>query len=156
MKTFCIDSHSVEETEQIASSLSPLLRLGDIIVLTGDLACGKTHFVKFLSHALGTKEIVTSPTFNIANFYKIAKGYLLHIDAYRLTNVSEFRSLGLLEFMPQSITIIEWGEIIATDFKDYLIISFEFTQDDEHCRKLTFSSVGERWADMARLKSKLT
>ena len=84
-----------ERTRAIAAALAPLLQPGDAMLLKGPLASGKTAFVQELVAALGSTAEVTSPTFTIAQFYQIPSGTFLHIDAYRLSSVAEFRDLAL-------------------------------------------------------------
>jgi tRNA threonylcarbamoyladenosine biosynthesis protein TsaE len=129
----------------MAAALAPYLRAGDAILLKGPLASGKTAFVQELVAALGSKAEVTSPTFTLAQFYPIADETFLHIDAYRLSSVAEFRDLGLEDFVPESITAIEWGDIIEEDFTNALTIVFEFVPNQDNWRKLTFSAAAERW-----------
>lgn len=136
---------SREETAHVAKALAPFLRAGDAMLLKGPLASGKTAFVQELVAALGSKAEVTSPTFTLAQFYPIADGTFLHIDAYRLSSVAEFRDLALEDFVPESITAIEWGDIIEEDFPNALTITFEFVPEKDNWRRLTFSATAERW-----------
>jgi tRNA threonylcarbamoyladenosine biosynthesis protein TsaE len=145
-----------EETARVAATLAPLLRSGDAMLLKGALASGKTAFVQELVAALGSKADVTSPTFTIAQFYPMAAGTFLHIDAYRLSSVAEFRDLGLEDYVSESITAIEWGEIVEEDFSNALSIAFEFVPGQDNWRKLTLSANGERWQPvLENLRSQL-
>ena len=128
-----------------AIALAPLLRGGDAILLKGALASGKTAFVQELVAALGSKAEVTSPTFTLAQFYTTSAGTFLHIDAYRLSSVAEFRDLGLEDYVPESITAVEWGDIVEQDFSNAVTITFEFVPGEDNARKLTFSAAAERW-----------
>ena len=148
---FSLIAHSREETRAVAVALAPLLRLGDAMMLKGPLASGKTAFVQELVAALGSKAEVTSPTFTIAQFYTLPSGTFLHIDAYRLSSVAEFRDLALEDFVGESITAVEWGEIVEQDFPNALSINFEFVPNEDNSRKLTFSASSENWK--ARLES---
>ena len=134
-----------EETRAVAAALAPLLRPGDSLLLKGPLASGKTAFVQELVAALGSKAEVTSPTFTIAQFYPIPSGTFLHIDAYRLSSVAEFRDLALEDFVAESIAAVEWGDIVEEDFTNALTINFEFVPNHDNWRKLTFSATAERW-----------
>jgi tRNA threonylcarbamoyladenosine biosynthesis protein TsaE len=134
-----------EETAHVAGALAPLLRPGDSILLKGELAGGKTAFVQELVAALGSKAEVTSPTFTLAQFYPIPAGTFLHIDAYRLSSVAEFRDLALEDYIAESITALEWGDIVEQDFPNALTIMFEFVESQDNWRKLTFSATAERW-----------
>ena len=145
MNTFTVTCKSREETARVAGALAALLRAGDSILLKGALASGKTAFVKELVAALGSKAEVTSPTFTIAQFYPMLAGTFLHIDAYRLSSVAEFRDLALEVYIADSITAVEWGDIVEHDFPDALTIDFEFVEDEDNWRKLTFSAMAERW-----------
>jgi tRNA threonylcarbamoyladenosine biosynthesis protein TsaE len=142
---FSVICKSREETARVAGALAPLLRAGDSILLKGALASGKTAFVQELVAALGSEADVTSPTFTIAQFYPMLAGTFLHIDAYRLSSVAEFRDLALEVYIAESITAVEWGDIVEHDFPDALTIEFEFVEDQDNWRKLTFSAAFERW-----------
>jgi len=135
-----------EETRAVAAALAPLLRPGDSLLLKGPLASGKTAFVQELVAALGSKAEVTSPTFTIAQFYPIPSGTFLHIDAYRLSSVAEFRDLALEDFVAESIAAVEWGDIVEQEFPNALSINFEFVENEDNSRRLTFSATAERWA----------
>ena len=137
-----IISRTKNDTDHVANLLAPMLGSGDAILLKGDLASGKTTFVQALVLALGSDAEVTSPTFMLAHFYPIENGVFLHLDAYRLSGVAEFRNLGLEEYIVDSITTIEWGNIVEGLVPDSLSIAFEFVDDGETFRKLTFSSLG--------------
>jgi tRNA threonylcarbamoyladenosine biosynthesis protein TsaE len=155
MSDFYISVNSIEHTCAIAAAIAPSLRLGDVLILTGGLAAGKTSFVKGLAKALGSDNAVTSPTYAIAQFYDISLGKLLHIDAYRLSGLPEFIDLGLEDYLAESITVVEWGNLISESFTDYLTI--EFTRTDETHRQLAFSQVGERWRlEVASLEDRLS
>lgn len=136
---------SRSDTARVAVALAPFLRAGDAMLLEGPLASGKTAFVQELVAALGSAAEVTSPTFTLAQFYPLPSGTFLHIDAYRLSSVAEFRDLALEDFVPESITAVEWGEIVEEDFTNALTITFEFVPDHDNWRKLTFAATAERW-----------
>jgi tRNA threonylcarbamoyladenosine biosynthesis protein TsaE len=155
MDSFCIVSHGLNETEKIAINIARLFKKGDLVILSGDLACGKTYFVKFFAKSLGSSDLVTSPTYSIANFYNTENEQLLHIDVYRLSDLKEFHNLGLDEFMCESITVVEWGEMIACDYKDHLMITFKFIPFHDDWRKISFSGNGLSWDNLRLLKKKL-
>jgi len=141
----------------VAGAIAPLLRAGDAIMLKGPLASGKTAFVQEVVAALGSKAEVTSPTFTLAQFYNTRSGNFLHIDAYRLSSIAEFRDLALEDFVPESITAVEWGDIVEQDFPNALAIVFEFVPNEDNWRKLTFSSTAERWQPvLVNLKTELS
>lgn len=145
MNEFSVICKGRDETARVAAALAPLLRTGDAMMLKGALASGKTAFVQELVKALGSKSDVTSPTFTIAQFYPTPVGTFLHIDAYRLSSVAEFRDLALEDYVSESITAIEWGDVVEEDFSNALSIVFEFVPGQDNWRKLTFSATAERW-----------
>jgi tRNA threonylcarbamoyladenosine biosynthesis protein TsaE len=142
---FSVTVGSPEQTAHVAAALSRHLTPGDVVLLTGDLAAGKTTFVKGVVAALGSPDLVTSPTFTLAQFYSTGRGQVLHIDAYRLSGVPEFRDLGLDEYIDESIVLIEWGEKLLAEFSGYLTIDFAVDPDR---RVISLSSVGPRWTSV--------
>jgi tRNA threonylcarbamoyladenosine biosynthesis protein TsaE len=145
MNEFSVTCRSREETVAVAAALASFLRLGDALMLKGPLASGKTAFVQGLVAALGSDAEVTSPTFTLAQFYPIPSGTFLHIDAYRLSSVAEFRDLALEDFVSESITAVEWGDIVEQDFPNALTINLEFVENHDNARRLSFSAEAERW-----------
>jgi tRNA threonylcarbamoyladenosine biosynthesis protein TsaE len=154
MSGFSVICRGREETARVAAALAPFLHAGDAMMLKGALAGGKTAFVQELVAALGSEAKVTSPTFTVAHFYETPKGTFLHIDAYRLSSVAEFRDLGLGDYVPESITAVEWGDIVEEDFPRALSIVFEFVPGQDNWRKLTFSATAERWQPVLESLSK--
>jgi tRNA threonylcarbamoyladenosine biosynthesis protein TsaE len=149
MKSFSVLSDGPERTGVIAGALAPSLRAGDVVLLTGGLATGKTTFVRAVTAALGSPDQVTSPTFSIAHAYSAAAAPVLHIDAYRLSGVHEFRDLGLDEYIDESITLVEWGDIVAEDFPCHLLVSLACEGAGADDRLITLSSDCDEW--LARL-----
>ena len=54
----------------------------------------------------------------------------------------EIRAIGLRQ---ASITAVEWGDIVEQDFPSALSINFEFIENEDNSRKLTFSAAAEKW-----------
>ena len=129
----------------LAQSLAPHLRAGDIVMLDGTLAAGKTFFTRALARALGTDDPVTSPTYTIANIYDLPRGKLIHIDAYRLENAREFHNLGLEDDMERAITVIEWGARLEDAFPEALSIHIDLATG-ETARNYTLTASDARWA----------
>lgn len=78
-----------------------------IVLLRGDLASGKTTFVKNYVASLGLDDLVTSPTFSIQSIYS---DEIFHYDIYNKT-IEEFIALGLLEeFEKDGIHFVEWAD----------------------------------------------
>lgn len=146
--TFSVTSGAPDATERLARALAPALRPGDVVLLDGDLAAGKTLFVAAAARALGVTDDVTSPTFAIAQFYAGAPAPVLHMDAYRLDDMKAFRDLALDDYFPEAFTFIEWGERVRAAFPVHLGIRFDVRAET---RQLTFSLHGARWSGAAAM-----
>ena len=104
---------SAEETISLGKSLSEFIEPGDMITLEGDLAAGKTTFVKGILLGLNFKHMVTSPTFTLINEYE-ADQRVIHMDCYRESDLQRWIDLGIQDyFYSNDIKIIEWPEIIS-------------------------------------------
>lgn len=104
---------SAEETIELGKSLSKYIESGDIITLEGNLAAGKTTFVKGILSGLNFENEVTSPTFTLINEYE-AIHRVIHMDCYRENNLQRWINLGIQDyFYSDDIKIIEWPEIIS-------------------------------------------
>ena len=138
---------SVGAMRDLGARLATRLQPGDIVVLRGNLGAGKTAFTQGIGRQLGIND-VTSPTFVISRTHK-AKIPLIHVDAYRLLgNTSqnfEIDDLDLQTVRESAITVVEWGEEVATRLNDdYLLVNIEFG-DEEYERIVEFQGRGQRW-----------
>jgi tRNA threonylcarbamoyladenosine biosynthesis protein TsaE len=107
------ETHSTDATLALAASIGELFRLGDVVVLAGDLGSGKTTFAKGVGRALAVGEPVVSPTFTIVRQYE-GRVRLVHVDVYRLDHVQELHDLGLEELIDDdAVTLVEWGDVIG-------------------------------------------
>jgi tRNA threonylcarbamoyladenosine biosynthesis protein TsaE len=140
-----VSTKGADGTGAVAALLAAQLRLGDVVLLKGELAAGKTTFVKAVASAMGSQAVVTSPTFMLAQFYPLAQGAILHVDVYRLSGIHEYRDLGLDEYLDDSVTFIEWGEMVAEDFPGHLMVEFHSDPAGPDLRVLVFSSDSPRW-----------
>ncbi|RKX97544.1 MAG: tRNA (adenosine(37)-N6)-threonylcarbamoyltransferase complex ATPase subunit type 1 TsaE [Spirochaetes bacterium] len=117
--------HTPEQTIEIGKEFGSKLRGGEVVLLIGVLGCGKTTFAKGVGEALGIKEDILSPSFSIMNVYEGEKLELYHFDFYRLDDETEIDDL-LSEYiyLPDSVTLIEWGEKVKNLIDKYIEISF--------------------------------
>lgn len=131
MLKYKVISKSAAETRQIAATIMLNLRPGDVVLLTGDLGAGKTTFVGGALEALGYKEHVISPTFNILKCYFEVKPNVFHIDAYRLEDQNI--DIGLDEYIEgNGVTFIEWPKFIEPLIPNkHLEISLKRISDNE-------------------------
>ena len=120
IKNSLIDISSEETTKELANNFSNYLKGGEVIFLYGEMGVGKTTFVKYLINQLLIKKNlqtteVTSPTFNLLNEYEVDKLIIKHYDLFRLKNESEIKNLDLFDQNKNTITLIEWPELIEKE-----------------------------------------
>ena len=125
---------SIQELEKIANNVKKILSLGDTIFLYGEIGVGKTTFARLLINSFENekklkKSEILSPTFNIVFEYEIKEFTIKHFDLYRLKNDNDIKNIGLFENSEQSITLIEWPELIRDKPQNRLDLFFEYTED---------------------------
>lgn len=135
----------------MATALAPRLVPGDVVLLTGDIGAGKTHFARCLIQSLlPTPEDVPSPTYTLVQTYTVPTGELWHADLYRLTDTSEVYELGLIDAFVDAICLIEWpdrlGDLAPPDALHLTLA--QGTADDE--RLLEFRWKHSDWAEKLR------
>ncbi len=128
-----IISRSEKETQEIAFEYAKTLKLGDVVVLSGDLGAGKTAFTKGVAKFFDL-EGVTSPTYAYLNVYG---DKIYHYDCYRLSCGEDAERLGLTDYFGgQNICLIEWAENIEDALpENYKSVKIE--RVDEDTRKIT-------------------
>ncbi len=149
--SFRVAADSPSRTARVAAAVAGHLRAGDVVLLHGELAAGKTTFVTAAAAALGAPEQVTSPTFMLAQFYPGGRVPVLHLDTYRLTGVAEYRDLGLEEHLTESVTFVEWGGLVAAELPEHLAVTLEPDPADEQGRIIIVTAHGARWAGVPGL-----
>ena len=135
IKNSIIDISSEETTRKLAKELSDYLKGGEIVFLYGEMGVGKTTFVKYLINQfqikknLATTE-VTSPTFNLLNEYEIDDIVFKHYDLFRLKDESEVKNLDLLDNNKNTITFIEWPQLINKEnYKKKIDLIFNYENE---------------------------
>ena len=127
-----------EETTAFAKAMAPFLVAGDVVLLKGNLGAGKSHFVRALIKALGSRqEHIPSPTFTLIQNYDDTRLPVAHVDLYRLNDASEVHELHLDSFMTHGILLVEWPERVPDLFPSrVLLVTIEDMGGDT--RKFTF------------------
>tara|TARA_B100001093_G_scaffold514116_1_gene587458 strand:+ start:322 stop:777 length:456 start_codon:yes stop_codon:yes gene_type:complete len=128
-----IDISTKESIKALAENLTSYLIKGSTVCLHGEIGVGKTTLVKNFINIKQKKNNlplteVTSPTFNLLNEYEISDLVIRHYDLYRLKFKSEINNLDLYNIGNDTITFIEWPELIEKKklFKNLdLIFSYE-------------------------------
>ena len=118
-----IDISSEKLLEELAAKVFKNIKLGDIIFLIGEMGVGKTTFVKYLVNEFQKQNKlklteVTSPTFNLLNEYDINNVRINHYYLYRIKSSKEIDNLGIFENIYDSITLIEWPQMIEKKPKE--------------------------------------
>lgn len=123
---------TLDDTDRLARRLADKLQGREIILLSGELAAGKTTFTKSLAKYLGIKETLTSPTFAFMREY-YGRMKLSHYDMYRVESEDELWELGLSDNLYEDgVCVIEWNKF--TEFPDgKIIITIDITKA-ENCR----------------------
>jgi len=133
---------SLDEIDTLISEISEKFTNG-VIILRGDLASGKTTFVKKMVESLGNSEDVTSPTFSLQQCYG---DKIFHYDIYN-HGLDHFISLGMLEELEKDgLHFIEWGDddlvdILSSAGISTLIIDIQKTQDNNRIYKVDYAQV---------------
>jgi len=125
---------SIHELEEISNKIKKKLTPGDVIFLYGEIGVGKTTFARLLINNyekeknLKVSEVL-SPTFNIVFEYDIKKFKIKHYDLYRLKNDNDIKNIGLFEDLDQTITLIEWPELIKEKPSNRIDLFFEYSEN---------------------------
>ena len=125
---------SIRKLEKISNKIRKILSPGDAVFLYGEIGVGKTTFARLLINSFENekkikKSEILSPTFNIVFEYEVKKFTIKHFDLYRLKNDNDIKNIGLYENLEQSITLIEWPELIKNKPQNRLDLFFEYKED---------------------------
>lgn len=123
--------HSIGELLAVAEYLIKASRkTSKVVLLTGDLAAGKTTLVKQIAARLGCEDETSSPTYSLVNEYAIQEGKMYHIDLYRLNNTHEAIDMGIEEYIDSdAYCFIEWPQIIVPLVHDHWSVDIQVLED---------------------------
>jgi len=140
-----IQVSSAEAMFDLGKKIGEQLKTSDVVVLTGELAAGKTVLTQGIASAFGIKN-VTSPTFVISRVHKGAPNFI-HIDAYRLldSEVNSFTDLDFESYLPNSVFVIEWGAAFISTLTDQFLEIKISQGENENSRNLEIIPAGQRW-----------
>ena len=141
-----------DHTTAFATALAQQLNAGDVILLSGGIGAGKTHFARAVIQsrlsAQGLVEDVPSPTFTLVQTYDDGISEIWHSDLYRLTHPEEVEELGLIDAFETAICLIEWpdrlGELLP---QSALNIAFSTGAASDHpdLRHAQISGPSDLW-----------
>ena len=121
-----------KQGEEVAAT-DILEKCGDrrVFAFNGNMGAGKTTFIKCLCEAMGTEDVVNSPTFAIVNVYEVedlkgengkVKTEVYHFDCYRIKDLREAMDMGTEEYLYSgNYCFIEWAEMIEPLLPDDLV-----------------------------------
>ena len=126
-----IDISKESSTAKFARKFSQILKVGDVVLLHGEIGAGKTTFIRYLINSLEKKNKVklgeiTSPTFSILNEYEIKNITIRHYDLFRIKDSDEIKNIGIYENIHDFITFIEWPDKIQKKIKKKYNLYFKY------------------------------
>lgn len=105
-------TYKISEIDQVAEKLLKHVS-SKTLLLKANMGVGKTTLIKALVKALGSNDVVTSPTFSIVNEYKIFDESIYHFDFFRIKNEEEALNFGIEDYLLSDKWIfMEWFEKI--------------------------------------------
>ena len=123
----------LEETLKLGEKLSKKLNSQSIVLLNGPIGAGKTSFVQGIARGLSITEHITSPTFALSHHYKSGKIPLIHLDLYRLKNISSAKEVFFSEeeeaSQNQAILVVEWPELIEQFVENFWKIEISYAKN---------------------------
>jgi tRNA threonylcarbamoyladenosine biosynthesis protein TsaE len=127
---------NADETRALGKKIATRLRPGMVISLEGPLGAGKTTLLQGIAQGLGIKQKMTSPTFILFRVLPVKKRsikWLVHGDAYRVKRPAEMTEAGLHDYLDdlQTVTIIEWGDLVKNVLKKAVRIKLAPTKKGE-------------------------
>ncbi len=124
---------NLTETISLGEKLSQKLNPKSIVLLQGPIGAGKTSFVQGIAKGLSISEDVTSPTFALSHHYNSGKIPLIHLDLYRLENISMAKEFYLSEEeeaqQNKAILVIEWPELIEPLIENFWKIEISYAKN---------------------------
>jgi tRNA threonylcarbamoyladenosine biosynthesis protein TsaE len=144
-----VRTRTAEDTVALGDALGPLLRVHDVLALSGDLGAGKTTLVRGIAHGLGAQEHVAAPTFTLVREYVSGRIPVAHVDVYRLDRVQDVVDLALDELEDgRCVLIVEWGDAIEELLPEDLL-QIQMTVGDpsgeDEARTIAIRSRGPSW-----------
>ena len=115
-------------------------------MLKGELGVGKTTLSRFIINNLyllnnqSKPDTINSPTYPILLTYDLSSYEVFHYDFYRIKNIKELEELEFFENIKNSITLIEWPEIlIKLPFKQkHYLIELSLHSEDKRVVNINY------------------
>ena len=112
-----------------------------LLLLEGTLGAGKTSLVQGMASAAGIDELITSPTFALAQHYHQGNPPLIHLDLYRLELPAAADDLFLQEEEEAigigAMLVVEWSERLSLNLPDAWRLKLSHRKDGGRQATLT-------------------
>jgi tRNA threonylcarbamoyladenosine biosynthesis protein TsaE len=110
-KIFEIQIDHEKQLEQVVLEVKKQVKKNSVLLLSGDLAAGKTTFTRYFCESYGL-HFIQSSTYAIHQTYQNSEITVDHFDLYRLQNEDEVESSGFWDLIQnqQNFLIVEWAE----------------------------------------------
>jgi len=130
-------TYELSEIDSIAMLLLSEVK-SKTLLFYGEMGAGKTTLIKALIKALGSEDVVSSPTFSLVNEYHTDQGKVYHFDFYRIEDETEVLDMGFEDYLDSdSWKLIEWPQkienLLETDMQ-----KVEVFIENRKSRKLKF------------------
>lgn len=104
-------------TMRLGEDIALALRIGDVVLLRGELGAGKSTLARALIRAIADDATleVPSPTFTLVQPYDLRLP-IHHLDLYRIAGPDELDELGLDEMASEAALLVEWPDRAAGRF----------------------------------------
>ena len=136
----------ISETNSLALNLCKDFKVGDVVMLKGELGVGKTtlsHFIINNLYKIDNKSepiSINSPTYPILLTYNLSSYQIYHYDLFRIKNLNQLEELDFYENLHHTITLIEWPELlIDIPFnQNYYLINMNFYSETKRAIDVKF------------------
>ena len=132
-----VETQSEEETRVLGSQIGAAARPGDVLLLLGTFGVGKTTLVQGIARGLGIEDVVTSPSFVIANEY-YGRLPLYHVDLYRVEQMDPTTLEALAEYFgSDGLCAVEWPASVPASLVEGAA-QIELAVTGEQSRQVSF------------------
>ena len=115
--------------EKLAQKLNP----ESLVLLQGPIGAGKTSFVQGIAKGLSISEEITSPTFALSHHYNSGRTPLIHLDLYRIEEISSAKEVFFAEeeeaLQSRAILVVEWPELIEPFIDNFWKIEISYAKN---------------------------
>ena len=133
-----ITINSLSDLPKVANLVLESLNGRNVVAFFAPMGAGKTTLISTLMEALGSEDIVTSPTFALVNqYYTAEREPVYHFDFYRINSIGEAFDMGYEEyFYSGDLCLVEWPEKVEQLLpEDTMVVKIEIL--DENTRRFT-------------------